>query len=76
VDVFRLNFSHGTHEEHAATLRAVREVAEAMGHPVGVLQDLGGPKIRLGPIPGDAVECPLTPSSAWSPTAPPTTLAS
>ena len=59
VDVFRLNFSHGTHEEHSATLLAVRDVAEAMDRQVGVLQDLGGPKIRLGPIPGDSVPCPL-----------------
>ena len=59
VDVFRLNFSHGTHDEHSATLRAIRAVAEASGRSLAVLQDLGGPKIRLGPIPGDEVECPL-----------------
>ena len=57
--VFRMNFSHGTHEEHDATLRTIRGVADEMGRPIGVLQDLGGPKIRLGPIPGDAVDCPL-----------------
>ncbi len=57
--VFRLNFSHGTHEEHDATLRAIRGVAAKLGRPIGVLQDLGGPKIRLGPIPGDAVDCAL-----------------
>jgi pyruvate kinase len=57
VDVFRLNFSHGTHDEHSATLRAIRAVAEASGRSLAVLQDLGGPKIRLGPIPGDEVEC-------------------
>ena len=57
VDVFRLNFSHGDHDEHAATLRAIREVAEASGRMLAVLQDLGGPKIRLGPIPGDSVDC-------------------
>ena len=59
VDVFRLNFSHGTHEEHSATLRDARAAAEACGRVVAVLQDLGGPKIRLGPITGDAVECPV-----------------
>src|SRR5262249_19416142 len=59
VDVFRLNFSHGTHDEHSATLRAIRAVAEASGRSLAVLQDLGGPKIRLGPIPGDEVECRL-----------------
>ncbi len=57
VDVFRLNFSHGSHDEHTATLRAIREVADAGGRMIAVLQDLGGPKIRLGPIPGDSVDC-------------------
>ena len=57
VDVFRLNFSHGTQDEHSATLAMIREVADASGRMIAVLQDLGGPKIRLGPIPGDAVEC-------------------
>ncbi len=57
VDVFRLNFSHGTHDEHTETLRRIRAVAEAKGLPVAVLQDLGGPKIRLGAIAGDAIDC-------------------
>src|SRR5689334_3984005 len=59
VDVFRLNFSHGNHDEHAESLRRIRAAAEGCGQTVAVLQDLGGPKIRLGPIPGDAVECHL-----------------
>lgn len=59
VDVFRLNFSHGTHEDHSETLRRIREVALQRDRQVGVLQDLGGPKIRLGMIPGDVVECEL-----------------
>ena len=59
ADLFRLNFSHGEPEEHSRTLAAVREAAASAGRQIGVLQDLGGPKIRLGPIPGDAVECPL-----------------
>ena len=57
VNVFRLNFSHGTQDEHSATLALIREVADASGRMIAVLQDLGGPKIRLGSIPGDAVEC-------------------
>jgi pyruvate kinase len=57
VDVFRLNFSHGTQDEHSATLAMIREVAAASGRMIAVLQDLGGPKIRLGSIPGDTVEC-------------------
>ena len=48
ADVFRLNFSHGTHEEHAETYRRVRAAAETEDHPVGILGDLGGPKIRAG----------------------------
>ena len=59
VDVFRLNFSHGTHDEHSETLHAIRAIAQESGRLIAVLQDLGGPKIRLGPIPGDQVECRL-----------------
>jgi pyruvate kinase len=57
VDVFRLNFSHGTHDEHTAALLAIRQIGEETGHQLAVLQDLCGPKIRLGPIAGEAVEC-------------------
>src|SRR6185436_12988541 len=59
VNVFRLNFSHGTHDEHSAVLADIRTQSREMGRHVGVLQDLCGPKMRLGPIPGDLVECPL-----------------
>ena len=48
MDVARLNFSHGTHEEHARRLAAVRAQARARGKPIAVLQDLQGPKIRTG----------------------------
>jgi pyruvate kinase len=57
VDVFRLNMAHGSMEEHQETLDRVRRVAEAAGRPIGVLVDLAGPKIRLGEIPGGALEC-------------------
>jgi len=59
VDVFRINFSHGTQDEHSATLAAVRRVAEESGRMLAVLQDLGGPKMRVGRIPGDAIDCRL-----------------
>lgn len=59
VDCIRLNFSHGSHAEHAENLARVRAAEAASGRPVAVLADLGGPKIRLGAIPGDLVECPL-----------------
>jgi len=52
ADVFRLNFSHGTHPEHAARFARVREAAMRAHLPVAVLQDLSGPKIRTGPIDG------------------------
>ena len=45
---FRLNFSHGDHEDHAERITTIREVAEEMGLHIGILQDLQGPKIRLG----------------------------
>ncbi len=48
MDIARLNFSHGTHEQHAAAYARVREAAEAAGRNVGILADLQGPKIRLG----------------------------
>jgi pyruvate kinase len=47
MDVARLNFSHGTHAEHLARLRAVREAQERVGRPIAVLGDLCGPKIRV-----------------------------
>jgi pyruvate kinase len=48
VDVFRLNFSHGTQEEHGARILAIREVEAESGRPIGILADLQGPKLRIG----------------------------
>ena len=48
MDVARLNFSHGTHREHAESARWVREASKELGRPVALLQDLRGPKIRTG----------------------------
>ncbi|WP_426510865.1 pyruvate kinase [Dactylosporangium sp. McL0621] len=48
MDVARLNFSHGSHEDHASVYNLVREAAAGAGRPVGILADLQGPKIRLG----------------------------
>ena len=50
MDVVRLNFSHSTHEEHRAAMKAVREAAERAGEPIAILQDLQGPKIRTGKL--------------------------
>ena len=52
MDVARLNFSHGTHEEHDRTAAWVRQAAEEAGRPVALLQDLSGPKIRTGLLRG------------------------
>jgi pyruvate kinase len=48
VDVFRLNFSHGSHDDHAKSYANVRAAEEETGRPLGVLADLQGPKLRLG----------------------------
>ncbi|MFN8734245.1 MAG: pyruvate kinase, partial [Hyphomonadaceae bacterium] len=48
VDVFRMNFSHGSHEDHAEAYNNVRAAEKATGRPIGVLADLQGPKLRLG----------------------------
>jgi pyruvate kinase len=48
VDVFRLNFSHGTREDHRARFEAIRRVESVTGRPIGILADLQGPKLRLG----------------------------
>ena len=50
VDTFRMNFSHGTHEDHAKVYRAIRALEKETGRPIGILQDLQGPKIRVGTI--------------------------
>ena len=50
VDVFRLNFSHGSHDTHRAVIDAIRDIARAAGRPVALLQDLSGPKIRTGTL--------------------------
>lgn len=47
VNVFRLNFSHSTHEDHLKVLTTIRQASEAVSLPVAILQDLGGPKIRI-----------------------------
>jgi pyruvate kinase len=48
MNVARMNFSHGTHEQHAERIALVRQVSEKLDIPVGILQDLQGPKIRVG----------------------------
>jgi pyruvate kinase len=56
MDVARLNFSHGSHEQHAETAQLVRDAASRAGRPVALLQDLPGPKLRIGPLVEGTVE--------------------
>ena len=50
LNVARMNFSHGTHEQHSARIEMIRKVSERLGVAVGILQDLQGPKIRVGEL--------------------------
>ncbi|MFB3091828.1 MAG: pyruvate kinase, partial [Dehalococcoidia bacterium] len=50
MDVARLNFSHGTRSEHSEVIAAVRSIASHLGRAIAIIQDLAGPKIRVGPI--------------------------
>ncbi len=58
LDVARLNFSHGTHEEHAAVIRRLRDGEARWGRPVTILQDLQGPKVRFGTFKEGRVDLP------------------
>ena len=60
MDVARLNFSHGSHEEHARRLETLRQAATSCKKPVAALQDLCGPKIRTGSFPRGAYVLPQT----------------
>src|SRR3989338_5257767 len=51
MNVARLNFSHGTHADHAKLIKTVRAAAAEAGEPVATLQDLSGPKMRVGDLP-------------------------
>ncbi len=51
LDVARLNFSHGTHEDHGALVTLLRRLSTEMGKPIAILQDLQGPKLRVGDLP-------------------------
>ncbi|HAO32893.1 MAG TPA: pyruvate kinase [Candidatus Competibacter sp.] len=56
ADVIRLNFSHGAHEDHALSVRLIREVAQKLNRYIAIFQDLQGPKIRLGQLDGEFLE--------------------
>lgn len=56
VDAFRLNFSHGTHEDHARSVKAIREVEKNSGTPIAIIADMQGPKLRVGPFENGQIE--------------------
>jgi pyruvate kinase len=55
MDVCRLNFSHGTHEVFTDWIRLIRKVSKELGKPIAILQDLQGPKIRVGELPKEGI---------------------
>jgi len=56
MDAARLNFSHSSPEQHHEVLKRIRRVERELKHPIGIIMDLAGPKIRIGDIPGGEVE--------------------
>ncbi|HQT74079.1 MAG TPA: pyruvate kinase [Acidiphilium sp.] len=56
ADVFRLNFSHGTHEDHLARLQLIRALERKFDRPIGILADVQGPKLRVGQFRGGRVQ--------------------
>ncbi|MGE4517969.1 MAG: pyruvate kinase [Desulfobacteraceae bacterium] len=56
MNVARLNFSHGSHEDHKKTFDLIRQISDELDIPVAVLQDLSGPKIRTGKVEGNGIE--------------------
>ena len=55
VDVVRLNFSHGIHDDHKKIIKNVRKISDELSVPVSILQDLQGPKIRVGKLNKDSI---------------------
>lgn len=56
VDAFRLNFSHGSHEDHAASVKAIRAIQEETGNPICIVADMQGPKLRCGTFEDGSIE--------------------
>src|SRR5690348_12923807 len=56
MNAARLNFSHGSHASHARAIQAIRDAADRHDTPVAIVQDLQGPRIRVGHLPGDTVD--------------------
>src|SRR5439155_7570074 len=56
MDVARVNFSHGNHEDHARNIANLRAIAHELDTPITILQDLQGPKVRVGQLPGGEIK--------------------
>lgn len=56
VNAFRLNFSHGAHEDHAKVVKRIRQIAEDKDRPICIVADMQGPKLRVGPFKGGSTE--------------------
>jgi pyruvate kinase len=56
LDIARLNFSHGTHAEHAERIVMLRKLSEELGRPISILMDLQGPKLRIGDLPPEGLD--------------------
>src|SRR5438552_4392 len=64
MDVARLNFSHGSHREHADVIAALRRIGEKASRPIAILQDLSGIKLRIGEIASGTIR--LEPGTAFT----------
>jgi pyruvate kinase len=64
MNVARLNFSHGTHADHASVIERIRRLGEELRRPIAILQDLAGPKVRVGTFAGGCAE--LVPGSPFT----------
>src|SRR3546814_15470662 len=79
LDIARINFSHGSHEDHLETIELIRELNQELGTSVGILADLQGPKIRIGDVAAGTIvteksdassvgkECGSKCSARWEP---------
>ncbi len=56
LDIVRLNFSHGSHEDHLRSIKLIRKLSEELHKPIAILQDLQGPKLRVGKLPSEGIQ--------------------
>ena len=56
LDIVRLNFSHGNHETHLKSIELIRKLSKELHKPITILQDLQGPKLRVGKLPSEGIQ--------------------